>query len=72
MIPDLTDEVKLLHIGRMSVLYKARRDAARRLREKLVPMLNHIEGDREIWNVDGVVEMVAEINALNDAIAELN
>lgn len=72
MIPDLTDEAKLLHIGRMTVLRRARKDIAKRLRDRLVPMLNAIEGEQQAWNVTGIAEMVEEINAINQAIESLN
>jgi hypothetical protein len=72
VIPDLTDEAKLLHIGRMTVLRRARKDIAKRLRDRLVPMLNAIEGEQQAWNVTGIAEMVEEINAINQAIESLN
>lgn len=72
MIPDLSDEAKLLHIGRMTVLRKARKDVAKRLRDRLVPMLNAIEGEHQAWDVSGVADLVEEINQLNQAIEALN
>lgn len=72
MIPDLSDEAKLLHIGRMTVLRRARKDIAKRLRDRLVPMLNAIEGEQQAWDVSGIAEMVEEINAINRAIDDLN
>jgi putative lipase involved disintegration of autophagic bodies len=72
VIPDLTDEVKLLHVGRMTVLRKARKDVAKKLRDRLIPMLNAIEGEQQAWDVNGIAEMVEEINQINQAIAALN
>lgn len=72
MTPDLSDEGKMLHIGRMTVLRRARLKAARALRDRIVPMLNAIEGDGTVWNMTGVVELVDEINEINRVIAELN
>lgn len=72
MLPDTSDPEKMAHIGRMTVLRKARKDVAKRLRDRLVPMLNAIEGDHQTWDVSGVVEMVNEINDINHAIQELN
>lgn len=71
-LPDLTDEPKMLLIGRMTVLRKARREAGRKLRDRLVPMLNAIEMEGNTWDVSGVIELVDEINELNTAIADLN
>ena len=71
-LPDLSDEAKLLHIGRMTVLRKARRDAARKLRDKLVPLLNSIEGEGSAWDVSGLLELVSAIEEINHAIDEMN
>lgn len=72
MIPDLSDEAKMAHIGRMSVLMSARRKAAKQLRDRIVPILNSIEMEGNHWDVSGVVELVEQIQALNKAIEELN
>lgn len=71
-LPDLTDIDKMLHIGRMTVLRKARREVAQRLRDRIVPLLNHFEGGGEGWDVTDIAGLVDEINAINHAIAELN
>lgn len=71
-IPDTSDVDKMVHIGRMTVLRKARRETAQRLRDCLVPLLNSIEMQDSAWDVSGVVELVNEINALNQKIEELN
>jgi hypothetical protein len=72
-IPDLNDEAKMIYIGRMSVLTKARREAGKKLRDKLIPMLNNLEGaGGNGWQLDGVNELVAEINELTAKIAEIN
>ena len=70
MLPDLSDEKRMARLGRLSVLFKARREAAQKLRDKLVPMLNSIENMNGAWDVDGVVEIVDQIKALNQAIEE--
>lgn len=72
MIPDLSDEAKMAHVGRMSVLMSARRKTAKQLRDRLVPILNSIEMEGNSWDVEGVVELVEEIRELNRAIAEIN
>lgn len=72
MLPDLTDDVKMAHIGKMTVLRKARREVAKKLRDRLIPMLNSVEMEGDSWNVSGVVELVEEIHALNQAIADIN
>lgn len=73
MIPDISDDEKMAHIGRMSVLSKARREAGKKLRDKLIPMLNNLEGiGGNGWELDGVNELVAEINELTAKIQEIN
>lgn len=69
-LPDLSDDKRMARLGRLSVLFKARREAAQKLRDKLVPMLNSIENMNGAWDVDGVVEIVDQIKALNQAIEE--
>lgn len=70
-LPDLSDDKRMAQVGRLSVLFKARREAAQKVRDKVVPMLNSIEGGGDGWDVNGLVEMVEEIQALNRAIAEV-
>lgn len=73
MIPDISDEAKMAYVGRMSTLTKARREAGKKLRDKLIPMLNNLEGaGGNGWQLDGVNELVAEINELTAKIAEIN
>jgi hypothetical protein len=72
MLPDLSDTEKMAHIGRMTVLRKERREIAQKLRDKIVPMLNNIEGSGDSWNLDGITDLVDQINAINDKISELN
>lgn len=71
MLPDLSNDKRMAQVGRLSVLFKARREAAQKVRDKVVPMLNSIEGGGDGWDVNGLVEMVEEIQALNRAIAEV-
>lgn len=71
MIPDLSDDAKMARLGRLSTLYKARRDCAQKLRDSLIPLLNSIENQGKHWNVDGVTELCDEINTLNKMIEEL-
>lgn len=72
MLPDTSDADKMMHIGRMTVLRKARKDVAKKLRDRIVPMLNAIEGEQQAWDVNGVAEMIEQINEINQAIAALN
>lgn len=72
MLPDTSDIEKMLHIGRMTVLRRARKDVAKRLRDRIVPMLNAIEGEQQAWEVSDVAELVEEINQINRAIEALN
>ena len=72
-LPDITDTEKMAHIGRMTVLRKARREAGQKLRDKLIPMLNNLEGQSgDGWELSGVNELVEEINALTEKIAGIN
>ncbi len=71
MLPDLSDDKRMAQVGRLSVLFKARREAAQKVRDKVVPMLNSIEGGGDGWDVNGLVELVEEIQALNRSIAEV-
>lgn len=68
MLPDTSDTEKMARVGRITVLRKARRDAAQKLRDKIVPLLNSIDGQDKAWDVSGVVELIAEINQLTSAI----
>lgn len=69
-LPDLSDDKRMAQVGRLSVLFKARRECAQKLRDTLVPMLNSIETMNKAWEVDGVVELVDQIKELNAAIEE--
>lgn len=69
-LPDTSDVAKMALIGRMTVLRKARREAAQKLRDKLIPLLNSIEHSDKAWDVSGVVELVEEIQALTMALDE--
>lgn len=71
MLPDLSDDKRMAQVGRLSVLFKARREAAQKVRDKVVPMLNSIEGGGDGWDVDGLTELVEEIRSLNQKIAEV-
>ena len=71
MIPDLSDDSKMARLGRLSALYKARREAAQRLRDTLIPLLNSIEMQGKHWDVSGVTKLCDEINTLNRMIEEL-
>lgn len=72
MIPDLSDEAKMLHIGRMAVLRRARREAAKKLRDRLIPLLNSIEGEGSSWDVSWLQGLVKDIEEINQAIYDLN
>lgn len=72
MLPDLSDTEKMAHIGRMTVLRKERREIAQKLRDKIVPMLNNMDGSAESWDLDGITDLVAQLNAINQKIAEIN
>lgn len=71
-LPDLTDEAKLLHVGRMTLLRKARRETVAKLRDHMVPMFNAMDDGRVDWATQPVLELLEQINAINRAIEELN
>ena len=71
MIPDTSDREKMAHIGTLTVLRRARNDSAKRLRDKLVPLLNSIEHAGDSWDLSGVEELLAEIQALSHEIDKL-
>ena len=72
-MPDLSDTDKMCHIGKMTVLRKARREAGQKLRDMLVPMLNNLEGaSADGWQLPGAKDLLDEICALNNMIAEIN
>ena len=67
MLPDTSDTEKMARIGRITVLRKARREAAQQLRDRLIPMLNNLDhGD--VWDVSGISDLVEQIKALSAAI----
>jgi hypothetical protein len=70
VIPDLTDEARLAKIGRMTVLRKARRETAMKIRDLIVPMLNSMENGGMAWQIDGLIGLVEELNQLNKLISE--
>lgn len=72
MLPDLSDTEKMAHIGRMSVLFMERREIAKKLRDKIVPILNSLENSSDGWELEGITDLVAQLNEINAKINELN
>ena len=68
MLPDTSNAENMERIGRLTVLRKARREAAQSLRDRIVPLLNSIDQLDRAWDVSGVVELVDHIMELNEAI----
>ena len=71
MLPDTSDAERMAHIGRLTVLRKARRDLGQKLRDKVVNLLNNMEQPGQSWDMSGVVELVHGIEEINRAIEEL-
>lgn len=71
-LPDLSDESKLLHVGRMTLLRKARREVVARLRDHMVPMFNAMDNGRVQWATEPIREMLSEIDEINAAIEAIN
>jgi len=68
-LPDTSDAEKMAQIGRVTVLRRARLDAARSLRDKLIPLLNSIEHAESNFDVSGVGEL---LEFIQEASNELN
>ena len=71
MLPDLSDAERMAHIGRVTVLRKARRDLGQKLRDKVVILLNNMESPGPQWDVSGITDMVAGIQEINQALEDL-
>lgn len=67
-IPDTSNEAQMAVVGRLYTLRSARRKAAQKLRDKLVPVLNNIEAEKGVWDVSGIGELLAEIEKLTEFI----
>lgn len=67
-LPDTSDAERMAHIGRVTVLRKARRDLAQKLRDKVVNLLNNMEAPGQQWDVTGIVDMVRGIEEINQAL----
>lgn len=70
-LPDTSNTEKMAQIGRITVIRRARLDAAKKLRDKLIPMLNSIENADRSWDVSGVVELLEEIQAASAELEKL-
>ena len=70
-IPDTSNSEKMAHIGRLTVLRRARTDAAKQLRDKIVPLLNSIELAGNSWSLEGVSDLLLTIEALSKEIDAL-
>lgn len=70
-LPDISDSEKMALIGRQTVLRRARRDAAGKIRDVIVPICNSFESGRD-WDLSGIVALVEEINAINRALDDLS
>lgn len=69
-LPDTSDDARMARIGRVTVLRKARRDLAQKLRDKVVSMLNNMESPTNPVDVSGIAEMAAGIEEINAALEE--
>lgn len=67
-VPDTSDVLEMARVGRLYTLRSARRKAAQKLRDKLVPILNNIEQERGVWDLSGVSELLSEIEQLSALI----
>ena len=69
MIPDLSDEQKMAHQGRLSVLYKARRETAEKARDYATRLFHSVE-DADKWDIDSLEELLKEVSTLTVMIKE--
>lgn len=67
-LPDTFDVMEMARVGRLYTLRSARRKAAQKLRDKLVPVLNNIEQERGAWDTSGIRELLDEIEQLSGLI----
>lgn len=70
-LPDTSDNEKMAQIGRVTVLRRARLDAAKSLRDKLIPLLNSIEHAESSFDVSGVGELLEFIQEASNEINKL-
>lgn len=70
-LPDLSDDAQMARVGRLYTLRAARRKAAQKLRDQLVPILNNIEQERGVWDVSGIPPLLKAIEQLTTKIDEI-
>ena len=68
-LPDTSDAEKMAHIGRVTVLRKARREVMMKLRDAVVITLNNVDHAYQL-DVSGIVGMVRQIEELNAALID--
>ena len=68
-LPDTSDAEKMAHIGRVTVLRKARREVMMKLRDAVVMTLNNVDHAYQL-DVSGIVGMVRQIEELNAALID--
>lgn len=71
MLPDTSDAERMAHIGRVTVLRKARRDLGQKLRDKVVNLLNNMEQTEQSWDVSGIVDLVHGIEEINQKMRKI-
>ena len=71
-LPDTSNAEKMAQIGRVAVLRRARLDAAKSLRDKLIPLLNSIEHADTSFDVPGVGELLEFIQEASNELNKLN
>jgi len=69
-LPDTSDTEKMALIGRLTVLRKARREAAQKIRDRIVPICNAFDSGHD-WDLSEIVPLIEEINGINKALNEL-
>jgi hypothetical protein len=70
MIPDLTDESEMARKGRLSALYKARDETARKARDSASRMLNNLDNS-SVWEPSVLADYLTEIQLLTRMINDI-
>jgi hypothetical protein len=71
-LPDTSDAEHMAHIGRMTVLRKARREASAKLRDLMTPMLSAVDTTQAQWATAPIRAQLDQIDAINAAIEAIN
>ena len=66
-LPELKDTERMARVGRLAVLNKERRRCAEKLRDAMVPIINHTG---QVSDMDAVYELVESIKTIDELISK--